>query len=407
MESHLSGRGNRNDNSGGSGLKANISVRLRMDKQIKVLHVADKLGVSGSTVDGVARLLGWWFPLLGERGIDPKLLVLGPSGKVVEELQEDGISVRCLSMKPFDVRAFFEFKRSIEETQPDILHVHNWRATTFALLLKTSSSVPVIVHEHTISQKIPFVQQVADRALNHRVDRVLAVSDGAARNCVSARHFPKDRIETVMNGIPLDLDSPQPEEHIRAIQSELGIEPGSNIVGFVGRLDETKGPRYLVEAFAQLGRLPRETYLVIVGDGPLAGELKEIARSAGIADRTMFLGYRRDVKRLQRVFSVQAMPSLSEGLGLAALEAMASSVPLVASDIPGLDEILQDDVNSILVPSRDPCALAKALERALTEPEICRRLAVAAREAVDSYEIGRNVDDIVRVYRKVLSDIRS
>jgi glycosyltransferase involved in cell wall biosynthesis len=352
-------------------------------------------------VDGVARLLGWWFPLFRERGVDPSLLVLGPSGKVVEELREDGIPVKCLDMKPYDLRAYFDFRRYVKQIQPDIIHAHNWRATTFSLWLKRSTSIPVVVHEHVISPNVPLVQKLADRALNQSVDRVLAVSDGAARNCIVARKFPPDRIETVINGIPIPEDADRRNDS-KEVLRQLGIDEQTIVIGFVGRLDEQKGITDLIRAFGQLGDEFSNVVLVVVGDGPYLSALENLAEQLGIASRVLFLGYRRDVDRLRQIFTAQAMPSLWEGLPLGALEAMACGVPLVASDIPGLDEVLRNGVNAILVPPCHPEKFAEALRRALTDTECLRRMADAAKRTVMANDISANADKIVGVYRSVL-----
>jgi len=366
---------------------------------IKVLHISDKLGVSGSRGDGVAQLLRWWFPLFREQGIAPELLVLGPSGEVVQEVRDDGIPVLSLNLRPLDPRAYFAFKRVVEKIEPDILHAHNWRATAFALWLRGSSDIPVVVHEHVINLRVPFVQRIADRILNHRVDRVLAVSEAAAKNCRETRHFPGDRIDVMINGIPLEPDSSYTAEQAAEVNQELGIEPESDVVGFVGRLDEQQGPRYLIEAFSiLLSNHSRRASLVMIGDGPLEESLKELAGQLGIEECVHFLGYRHDVRHLRAAFTVQAMPSLWEGLPLAGLQAMAAGVPLVATDIDGPAEVLESDVNSILVPPGDSGALAQALSSILMDPERRERIARAARATVKHYDTSSNVRRMRELY---------
>lgn len=323
----------------------------------------------------------------------------------MQEMRGDGIPILSLGMRPFNVLAYLEFKRIVAGIEPDILHVHNWRATTFALWSKPSLRIPVVIHEHVASPRIPLVQRLADRALNHRVDRVLAVSEAAAKNCRHTRHFPRERIDVLVNGIPLGAGVSYTEEHTAAVKLELGIEPESDVIGFVGRLDAQKGPLFLIEAFSILLRnRPRKAFLVIVGDGPLADQLKELSHQLGIGERVSFLGYRRDVSRLQAAFTVQAMPSLWEGLPLGALEAMAAGVPLVASDIPGPDEILKNDVNSVLVPPKDPQALAQALGGLLVDPRRRVRLVEVAHETVRSHDIRSNVAKMLDVYTELLGD---
>jgi glycosyltransferase involved in cell wall biosynthesis len=306
-------------------------------------------------------------------------------------------------MKPFNVLAYLEFKRIVEKIKPDILHAHNWRATTFALWLKSSLRIPVVVHEHIVSPHIPFVQQLADRALNHRVDRVLAVSEAVASSCRHIRHFPREQIEILVNGIPLGSGTSYTEEQAAAVKLELGIEPEFEVIGFVGRLGEQKGPFYLIEAFSILLRnCPRKAFLVMIGDGPLVDQSKELSQKLGIEERVSFLGYRRDVSRLQAAFTLQVMPSLWEGLGLVALEAMAAGIPLVASNIPGPDEFLRNDVNSVLVPPKDTEALAEALGSLLMDPQRRERFVKAAHESVRSYDIDLNVAKMLDVYTALL-----
>jgi glycosyltransferase involved in cell wall biosynthesis len=219
------------------------------------------------------------------------------------------------------------------------------------------------------------------------------------------RHFPRERIEILVNGIPLGSGASYTEEQAAAVKLELGIEPESDVLGFVGRLGEQKGPLYLIQAFSILLRnYPRKAFLVMIGDGPLADQSKELAQQLGIEEYVSFLGYRRDVSRLQAAFTVQAMPSLWEGLGLVALEAMAAGVPLVASNIPGPDEFLKNDVNSALVPPKDTEALANAMGSLLMDPQRRVRFIKAAHESVRSYDIDLNVAKLLDVYTALLGD---
>jgi glycosyltransferase involved in cell wall biosynthesis len=262
--------------------------------------------------------------------------------------------------------------------------------------------MPVVVHEHVISPQIPFVQRVADRLLNHRVDRVVAVSEGVAKNCVRSRRFPQDRVQTILNGIPLEKEFPIPSKTSSQLKLELEIPDGSIVVGFVGRLDEQKDPRSLIKAFALVKRDRPDAVLVLVGDGPLVNELRQLSSSLGVAEAVKFLGYRKDVRELQSFFTVQAMPSRWEGLGLVALEALASGVPLVASDIPGMDELLENEKNSLLGPPDDPVALAGAILRLLENQELMTLLASNGRETVKKFDIAKNVNDLVQLYRKLV-----
>jgi glycosyltransferase involved in cell wall biosynthesis len=374
-----------------------------LNSPIRVLHIADKLGANGSTVDGVARMLGWWFPLLEGLGVTAELLVLGPSGRVLQELGRSGIRVHALGRHPLDPRAFLEFGRVVREFQPELLHAHNWRATTFALIKKKASGIPVVVHEHADRSTVPLIQRVADRALNRYVDHVMAVSVAVAKLSVTVRGFPSDKVSVVQNAVPFSADSYSDRSADEAsVRSELRISAEASIVGYVGRLASEKGPQHLLEAFSQLATRRDDTILVIVGDGPLQQELSDRVSELGLVDRCRLLGYRKDVARLQSSFAVQVVPSVCEGFGLTALEAMQQRVPLVATDIDGMTEIVEHNTNALVVPAGDTDKMAGSIETLLDDDPLRDRLTHNAVQRAACFNLDTKVREIVTIYSEVL-----
>jgi len=167
------------------------------------------------------------------------------------------------------------------------------------------------------------------------------------------------------------------------------------LVGNVARLSEQKGHRYLLEAAA---RVP-EARFAIVGDGELRGDLERRARELGVADRVLFTGARDDVPALLASFDVFAFPSLFEGLCLAVIEAQAAGVPIVATPVGGIRETVVDGQTGLLVPLRDPEALAAGIRRLLADRAAAGRMATEARiQARERYSVERMVERTLRLY---------
>jgi glycosyltransferase involved in cell wall biosynthesis len=192
----------------------------------------------------------------------------------------------------------------------------------------------------------------------------------------------------------------RPREEVRR---GLGLPPEARVVGLVARLDHWgKGHRELFAALAQLQEsLPVQA--LIVGGGRRQGDMEKLAASLGIGGAVHFLGNRRDVPDLLGAMDIFVLPSHSEGVSLALLEAMAAGLPVIASAVGGLPEVIADGVNGLLIPPRDPGALAGALARLLAEPDLARRLGGQARRDVENYySVERLVREVNGIYEDLL-----
>lgn len=216
-------------------------------------------------------------------------------------------------------------------------------------------------------------------------------------------------IEVIPNAVepPASPGGPDP------LEREFGVDPGRPVIGVVARLVRVKGLEYFIEAAARLSERFPEAVYALVG-GPIADaeerdgksyetELQELAAARGVADRVLFMGYRRDVPRLLSRFTVSVLPSLSEGLSNTLLESMAAGVPVVATEVGGSPEVVEDGVNGLLVPPGDGDALAAAIGRLLADPEHARDLAAAGRERVTThFTPSALVDRTAAAYRTIL-----
>jgi glycosyltransferase involved in cell wall biosynthesis len=207
--------------------------------------------------------------------------------------------------------------------------------------------------------------------------RVLAVSR-STRDTLLAQGYPPRLVEVVHNGIDVQRETGR---HADGLRSELGIPATATVIGEIGRLCDVKGQRELIEATA----LVPDVHVVMVGDdleqgGAYRTLLADLTRERGVADRVHLLGYRSDAGELLEQFDMLVLPSWIEGLPGVVLEAMAHAKPVIATPVGGTPELVVDGETGLLVPPRDPMALAAAIRSLLADPERARELGRAGHE---------------------------
>jgi glycosyltransferase involved in cell wall biosynthesis len=291
--------------------------------------------------------------------------------------------------------------------RPDLLHIHNlfFYTSLVAAGLKARSGQPLVNTMHLGSMEqlgglagavTTAYERAVGRAILRRSDFVIAVSQAVRRHAIGLG-YPATRIEVIPNGVDLETFRPPPREAVRA---------GRPRVAFVGRLLFNKGPQYLVAAAPLvLGRHP-DTEFVIIGDGPLRPRLEQAVARQGLAGAFRFLGMRSDVPALlgDPTLSLFVRPSLSEGLPLTVLEAMACGLPVVATPVGGTAEVVRDDETGYLVPPRAVEPLAAAICRLLDDPVHARALGANGRALVErEYSWERIAERTVAVYERVLA----
>jgi len=365
---------------------------------IKVLHVADKFGVRGSSVHGVSRLFSWWLPRFDAGRYDVRLVGLRKPDEACESLQRHGIEVRSLNKGKFDVSTVSALVGIIKQSGAQILHLHGYGSSNFGRVAARAAGVKTIVHEHFVDPAMPAYQTPFDYALARWTDRGIAVSASVKAFMVRRRFIPAERVDVIFNGAPLDEFQPVNGEAAAVERRRWQIPQDTTVVASIGRLDEQKGNRYLLEAAAQLVRRGRRLTVLIVGDGPLMDALKTQCRQLQIEREVIFTGYQTDIPRIQSIVDIQVFPSLWEGTPLTLFEAMAMQRSVVATPVDGLGEVLRHGENAFLVPPRDPDRLAAAIEALLLNPREAERLAAQALRDSRGFDIQRTVESIQRIY---------
>ena len=313
---------------------------------------------------------------------DVSIVSLSP-GSAVRKLQRHGFEVTVID-EPDDVIATATLAAHLADARPDVVHNHMYRAevvgTKAAIALGTAGHRrPWVISTVHSSRVRSCEDQEQLRRLTPSMDRLIVVSNAIDRKVVEEGRLGAERV-LIYNGV--DLERYDHQEPCCTLRDEYAMEPDAGIVGVVGRLELEKGHPTLLEAWPMvLERVPG-AYLLIVGEGSRQDLLRQIAREQGIERHVIFTGRRDDIPAVTAALDVAVLPSYREAQGLTILEAMAMSRPVVASNVGGIPEMVQDGVTGLLVPPHDPPALAAAIARLLTNHQLADMLARAGHDLV-------------------------
>jgi glycosyltransferase involved in cell wall biosynthesis len=304
---------------------------------------------------------------------DEVAFVAPERGPFTELAAREGFAVEILPLRrTFQLAAAWRLARLLRARRADVLHTHTLAAANvLARLAGRAARVPVVSHLHIenhFRRATRWLLARLDNATARLAARLVAVSEDTKR-AYERQGYPRGRIEVVYNGVDLPANGGYRRN-----------DPAR--IGEVARLCDVKGQRELLRAVA---RLP-EARLVLAGrdleqGGAFQDELERESERLGIRERVEF-GFHDDVPALLETLDVVALPSWTEGLPLVLLEAMARGRPVVATPVGGTPELVLDGETGLLVPPRDPEALAAALRRLLEDPDLARRLGEAGRARV-------------------------
>jgi glycosyltransferase involved in cell wall biosynthesis len=332
---------------------------------MRILHVDPERGWGGGEVQ-VTTLLRE----LDRRGHVSTLAADG-RGPLLRAAGEIGVATVPLGIRNnFDVGAGLRLRRLVHGH--DVVHFHTARAHAMAPACRGLGARLIVTRR---MDYVPAGGPYARYLYNRAVDAVIAISEGV-RDALVRGGVERDRIRVVPSGIDVERLAPAPEARA-ALRREWGIGPDVVAVLMLGALERRKGHAVLLGAVAELGD---DLRYVFCGDGSERAALESAA--APFRGRVVFAGHRRDVAACLAAADVVAMPSLHEGLGVAALEAMAAARPVVASRVGGLGEVVVDGETGVLVPPSDPPALAAGLARLAHDPGLRARYGAAGRARV-------------------------
>jgi len=375
-------------------------------RRLRVVHLVHLLGWAGGGERFAARLVA----ALDPERFDRHLCVTrwnpdgdaGPGADAELELLRDaGVEFIGLRRRSkVDLPAWLPLLRLLREERIDVVHAHMFGSNVMGVTLGRLARVPVVVaHEQTWDYKGRPGRRFLDRRLIARhSDAFVAVSSADRRRMIEVEGIPAEDIVLIPNAVP-----PAEPASGRDVRAELGIEPDAPVVGLVGMLRPQKAIEVLLDATALLRDRFPSLRVVIVGDGSARPEVEARIARLGIGDQIVLPGQRDDVTDLVASFDVATLCSDFEGTPLALLEYMEAARPIVATRVGGVPDLVDDGVEAVLVPPRDPASLATAIGDLLADRDRAAALGERARERRGEFGIDAAAARVGNLYDELFA----
>jgi glycosyltransferase involved in cell wall biosynthesis len=361
-------------------------------EKINILHI-----YQNSKIGGVQQQLLSLLKAYNRERFNPIFCCLGPKqemGKEIEGIGIEFISLNKLRYNRFSPGIVLELHRLMKIKQIHVVRTHRYRSNLYGRLAAFSSGVPVIiasVHENYRTDKRPN-RRIMNRILSKITDKIVAVSEDVKEDIIRYDRIDPSKLQVIPNGI--DVERFNPEKNTSNIRKEFPLEEDDIVIGFIGRIVPAKGLEYLLNALPYLKEEFKSIKLLIIGEGSLVEKLKEKAKKNNIFDNILFTGVRRDIPEILASIDIFVMPSTAEGLPNSLLEAMAMGKPVVATEVGGIPELIKNGRSGLLVPPKNPEALATAIRDLISNDQLAAKMGQAARNFV------MNNHSIVKIAQK-------
>lgn len=363
---------------------------------MRVLQVIDSLALGGAEVLVAGLHLGF-----RERGIECEYYLLRAEPTPLEKLLANhGARIHAPLVtsvySPLHIQAL---QRHLRMFDYDILHVHLFPAQLWAACAArlARTAIPLVTTEHHTEnrRRSPWCRS-SDRWMYRQYRRIASISPATTASLVAWLPEVRGKVVECPNGVDVDAFA---SAHTSGKQALFSVPEDTAVILCVGRMESVKDHETLFRAVS----LVPGAVLALAGDGPLAGKLHMLANKLGIASRVQFLGKRMDVPQLLKAADVYVQPSRAEGFGIAALEAMAAGKPVIASDIPGLGQVIGDA--GLLFAAGDAHQLAACITTLLGDSDMRQRLATSAQMRARMFSLDRTLDCYEKLYRDVAGKV--
>lgn len=344
-------------------------------KKLRLMQITHDLAIGGlqQVVVNLCRTID-------RSRFDVSVLCLRNRGVLTQEVEKMGIPVLSLPPKKngTDYCSFLKVARILRQKKIDIIHTHNTQPFIDGTIGAILSSVKTIVHtDHgrTFPDKRRYM--FAEWLMSHRADKVVGVSAPTAQNLITYERISPQKITTIMNGIDGTLYGRNIDKEKK--KEELGIGKKGPVIGLAARLVKEKGITYLLKAMPAVRKAFPDAVLIIAGTGDQEGVLKKEAGELGLGRSAFFLGPRTDIPELLKLFELFVLPSVSEGLPMVLLEAMAAGCPIIATTAGGIGAAVRHGENGSLVEPANTAALAEEIIKLLRDGYLRERYAGRGR----------------------------
>lgn len=349
-------------------------------RRIRVLFVLHSFGTGGSekvVFDLCKRL---------NRNFFEPFVVSLYDGLLRQEFVDAGIWSLSLSKRPgVDWGLMRNLLQVVREKSVDLINAHHFSPFIHSCLASFMTHSQLLYTDHTVNEifAIPGYWVIIGRLLLSRCYGVIGISEDCSLQLKSTFHLPSQKIFTILNAVDLD-NFGQTIDKLQK-RNELNIAPSEPIIGIVGNLREQKNHQNIIRAMKVVTKQYPRAKLLIIGEGSLLDNLQSLSRQLGVDTQVLFLGSRLDTADLYQIMDVYCLCSHYEGLPLTILEAMASKVPFVGTDVPGIRDVIVDGRNGLLVEPNNPQKLGEAIIKLLNDEQGSSRLSTNGFEYVHEH----------------------
>ena len=379
---------------------------------IKVLHIHTLPVISGSGINTFLSMKGTKSDTMS------MALACAPGGPLLDLVRDEGMEVITFPelVQPIapvkDISAVINLYRYLRKNEYHVVHTHNSKAGFVGRLAARLAGVPVVIHTvhgFAFHSQEPLWRRMLFRNLERIAskwcDKMIFISGPLIDWALREKITSPGKFTKIYSGIDPDLFQPVSDEDKKQAGIRWGINPGDPVAGIVSKLWDGKGHRVLLEAFKELLRDLDRAKLLIVGEGYLENELRTYAEELGISGSVVFTGFESNVSEIMACFDISVLPSFFEGMGRVLLEAMAMKIPVVASNVGGIPDLVKNNRNGILVAPGNVPELAGAMKKLLTNQELSNNMGEYGHQRVTETFSARSMcEKILNVYRDCLNE---
>lgn len=375
--------------------------KIGADERINLIFISLSLDIGG-----IETLILEICKRINTRKYAPKVCVFEKNGALQAEFEEADIPLYILeNNQGLDISLPFRLALLLKKLNADIVHTHNHSVWLYGGIAAKIANVPLVHTEHTSPHYNVKRWYKIERYLSLVTNKITAVSQSISSFMIEKEHITADKIEVIHNGI--DCESYQVKIDKAEKRKELGIREKDLVIGNVARFFPNKDQECLLKAFRIVSDRVPESKLLIAGDGPLKNSLFQLREELKLKDNVQFLGNRRDIPELLKVFDVFALSSIKEGLPITILEAMASGLPVVATDVDGNPEVVINNNTGYIVPPKNPKLLAEKIIKLLLNGETRRKMGQNSRERVErEFSFDKMISKYDTLYRSIVGKNR-
>jgi glycosyltransferase involved in cell wall biosynthesis len=296
------------------------------------------------------------------------------------------------------------FRHYLIEENIDILNAHHLSPFYCSFLAARKTRIKILFTEHSVWQleELGLARKILNKILFNKVDVFIAISEQIRRYYLDKLKLKKNKIYLITNGIDLNRFK-KVEANYKKL--ELGFRPEDKIIGMVATIRPEKNHKMLLSAYCKIAGEIKNAHLVFVGRDFMNGKVHSVARNCGFTDCIHFLGEREDVAEILGIFDIFCLTSFHEGLPISLLEAMACEVPVIGSNVMGINEVIKDKENGILFPIDDEEKLIKNIKNLLINDELRRTIGRKGRIYVEeNYNLERKIKDYDALFEHLMYD---